>query len=96
MESPGRPALLRTLWFLGGATALCKEAAAANPTGVRVAQQVTFSNSSAQRVPWSLDAGVFMEPSRGHLVAGDPWSPSAGDGTLEIPKALATVFDRHI
>ena len=45
-------AALRTLWFLGGGTAPCEEAAAGNPTGVRVAHQVTFaSSSSPERAP---------------------------------------------
>ena len=42
---PWQTAVLRTLWFLGGATALCKEAAAGNSTSVRVAHQVTLASS---------------------------------------------------
>ena len=42
---PWQTAALRTLWFLGGGTAPCQEAAAGNPTGVSVAHQVTFAST---------------------------------------------------
>lgn len=74
---------LRTLWFLGGGTAPCEEAAARNPTGVRVAHQVTFaSSSSPERAP-ILGCRRFHGAFRGVRLDREIVVTAAGDQALQ-------------
>ena len=85
---PWQTAALRSLWFLSGGTAPCEEAAAGNPTGVRVAHQVTFaSSSSPERAP-ILGCRRFYGAFRRVRLDRKIVVPATGDQTFQDSRGL--------